>query len=111
MVDPADKKRLAELGKRIDALKGTEVSKPRAGKNFSQASQAWRMIVELVVGIAIGTGIGFGLDALFGTSPWFLVPFVILGFAAGVNVMLGTARELQDDQANRMGGEQEDEGD
>ena len=57
------------------------------------------MIVELVVGILIGSGIGYGLDVFFGTLPWFLVPFTLLGFAAGVNVMLKTAKELQEEQA------------
>jgi ATP synthase protein I len=111
MVDPADKERLAELEKRIDALKRTEVSKPAAGEKFSQANQAWRMIVELVVGIVIGTGIGYGLDVLFGTSPWFLVPFTLLGFAAGVNVMLQTAKELQQDNAAQSAAPDEDERD
>jgi len=46
---------------------------------------------------AIGVGIGYGLDVLFGTMPWFLVPFTLLGFAAGVNVMLKTAKELQEE--------------
>ncbi|MBP9047899.1 MAG: AtpZ/AtpI family protein, partial [Tabrizicola sp.] len=37
---------------------------------------------------------GYGIDALFGTLPIFLVIFSLFGFAAGVKTMLGTAREL-----------------
>lgn len=55
---------------------------------------AWRMVIELVTGLGVGFGIGYGLDVLFGAMPLFLVLFVLLGFAAGVRVMLGTAREL-----------------
>ena len=64
---------------------------------------AWRMVIELVTGIGVGLGIGYGLDVVFGTMPLFLVLFVLLGFAAGVRVMLGTAREL--DRAPGQGAE------
>jgi ATP synthase protein I len=53
------------------------------------------MVIELVAGIAIGFGIGYGLDASFGTLPIFLVGFILLGFVAGVKTMLRTAQEVQ----------------
>lgn len=59
-------------------------------KGLSQANTAWQMIVELVTGLLIG--IGFGLGWLFGTRPL----FILLGFGAGVNVMLRTARDMSE---------------
>ena len=53
------------------------------------------MVIELVVGMLLGLAIGFGLDALFGTRPVFLVVFALLGFAAGVRTMLRTAEEVR----------------
>ena len=53
------------------------------------------MVIELVVGLGMGFGIGYGLDVLFGTMPIFLVLFTFLGFAAGINVMLRTAKEVK----------------
>ncbi len=94
-----DKARLDRLEQRIAAAKKAQEPTRKVETKFSQAQQGWRMIVELVVGILIGTGIGYGLDVLFGTMPWFLVPFTLLGFAAGVNVMLKTAKELQEENA------------
>jgi ATP synthase protein I len=44
--------------------------------------------------MAVGLGIGYGLDALFGTRPALMIVFALLGFAAGVRVMLGTARQI-----------------
>ena len=105
----SDKERLDRLDARLAAAKKAQQPAPKTATKASQAQQAWRMIVELVTGILIGTGIGYGLDSLFGTSPWFLVPFVLLGFAAGVNVMLKTAKELQEDPAPGAGGNEEDE--
>ena len=62
------------------------------------ANQAWRMVTELVAGLVIDLGIGYGLDVLLGTTPIFMVLFILLGLAAGVNVMLRSAREIQDKQ-------------
>jgi len=95
VTDPADKDRLAALDKRIRQLKREDTPGPKMDSHFSQAHLAWRMVTELVTGIIVGFGIGYGLDALFGTLPIFLVLFVLLGFAAGVRVMMRTAGEVQ----------------
>ena len=97
MSEPADQDGLKRLEERIAAVKKTTEPKPRTRveHNIGQASAAWRMVTELVAGLGIGFGIGYTLDAWFGTTPVFLVLFILLGFAAGVNVMLRTAKELQ----------------
>ena len=98
MTDPADKDRLSQLDKRISALKGGDTPASKMEEHHSQAHLAWRMVIELVAGIVIGFGIGYGLDVLLGTIPIFLVLFVLLGFAAGVRVMLRSVKELQEEQ-------------
>lgn len=111
MVDPAEEERLKRLEERIAAMKkAAEPKKPRTRieTNFAHANTAWRMVTELVAGLGIGFGIGWVLDAWFGTKPIFLVLFILLGFAAGVNVMLRTAKEIQKEAeagqaANREG--------
>ncbi|PYE83804.1 AtpZ/AtpI family protein [Pseudoroseicyclus aestuarii] len=98
MPDPQpddDAGRLKALEKRIRDAQGTPQQVPHTDKGYSQGSLAWRMVVELVAGLVIGFCIGYGLDILFGTMPLFLVLFIFLGLAAGVNVMLRSARELQ----------------
>jgi ATP synthase protein I len=55
---------------------------------------AFRMVLELVVGIAIGGAMGYGIDWLIGTVPAFTLVFGLLGFAAGVRVMLRSAKEV-----------------
>lgn len=99
MAEEPDPKRLDALEERLEALKKTQKPEPRGDEHFSMAHLAWRMVIELVAGIAIGFGIGFGLDYLFGTQPLFLVLFILLGLAAGVNVMLRTAKEVGQEQA------------
>lgn len=96
MADDPAKARLQALEARIARVKAAHAPRPAAPKSaVGHGEVAWRMVIELVAGIAIGFGIGYGLDVLFGTMPVFLVLFVLLGFAAGVKVMLRTALELQ----------------
>jgi ATP synthase protein I len=71
------------------------------------ANMAWRMVIELVAGIAIGFGIGYGLDWLFGTLPIFLILFIGFGFVAGVRTMMRTAQEVQKMHMARAADEKE----
>lgn len=98
MTDPDDrdrKVRLEALEARLAAKRAADAPKPHMEEHYSQAQLAWRMVIELVAGLGLGFGIGYGLDALLGTRPFLLVTFTLLGFAAGVNVMIRTAREVQ----------------
>lgn len=47
-----------------------------------------RLSSELVAGVLVGALLGWGIDRLLSISPWGLIVFLLLGFAAGVmNVM------------------------
>ena len=105
MGDLTKEERLKQLEARIAEAKGAqaETSKPHQDEHYSLASQAWRMVIELVAGLGIGFGIGYGLDTLFGTMPIFLVLFILLGFTAGVRTMMRTAAEIQKEQNDTAG--------
>jgi ATP synthase protein I len=95
-----DPDRLRRLEARLDGLK----EKPKSAqtntvKGFSQGEVAWRMVIELCTGMILGMAIGYGLDVLFGTLPVFLIIFSLIGFAAGVKTMLGSARQLAQTKA------------
>jgi ATP synthase protein I len=90
------KRQLEELDARIAAFREAhDEDRPHQEEHYSQAQVAWRMVTEMVAGLGIGFGIGYGLDAVFGTAPFLMVVFALLGIAAGINVMLRTAKELQ----------------
>ena len=55
------------------------------------AGQALKLAGEFAAGILVGAGIGWLIDLWLGTSPWALVVFVLLGFAAGVLNVLRAA--------------------
>jgi ATP synthase protein I len=111
MADEPDPDRLRALEARLQQVKDQARPKPRstAGKGFSQGEVAWRMVIELVTGMIIGMGIGYGLDVLFGTLPVFLAIFTLLGFAAGVKTMLGTAAQMNRAAAERSGAERKED--
>lgn len=84
-----------EIDSRLAEIRKRRTPKPMGSgaAKWKGAELAWRMVVDLAAGIAVGLTIGWGLDSLFGTKPLFMVVFVLLGFAAGVRVMLRSAED------------------
>ncbi len=96
------RKTKAGLDERISALRESRKPAPRRESKYSAASLAWRMVLELVIGMMIGLAMGWGLDSLFGTIPVFLAIFGILGFAAGVRTMMRSADEVKRKRAQAL---------
>ena len=77
--------------RRLDVqLEGKRPAAPERGaRSVPQApgpsplGRAFRMSTEFVAGIIAGGGLGWLLDRWLGTSPWGLIVFLMLGFAAG----------------------------
>lgn len=89
----ADAARLRDLEERLSRMTPKpEASGPMAG--YDKGHIAWRMVTEIVAGILLGCGIGYGLDYLFGTAPFLMILFIFIGFAAGIKTMMRTAAEL-----------------
>jgi ATP synthase protein I len=98
MSDPDDRseaRRLEALEERLAKARSATAPRPHQEEHYSQASLAWRMVIELVAGLMIGFGMGYGIDWLLGTMPIFLVIFIFLGLAAGIKTMLRSAQEVQ----------------
>ena len=72
----------------------------------------FRIGVELVAGVLVGTGIGWGLDSWLRTAPWLMVLFLLLGGAAGVinvhRVMRGMDATIGLGQAQRRADQAKD---
>jgi ATP synthase protein I len=51
----------------------------------------FRLSSELIAGVVVGAGIGWGFDRLLSTSPFGFIVFLLLGFVAGVVNVVRTA--------------------
>jgi ATP synthase protein I len=100
-ISPADrdafKRRASAIGRRLDEVKARRAPDQveAAGVRGKAMGQAFRIVAELVVGVAVGGFIGFTLDRWLGATPWLLVVGLMLGFAGGLMNVVRTARQMQ----------------
>jgi ATP synthase protein I len=83
--------RLGNLDQRLSEFRDRRIKTEQpAGDGEDRAARAsamalgFRLSSELVAGVVVGAGIGWGFDRLLSTSPFGLIVFFLLGFAAGV---------------------------
>jgi ATP synthase protein I len=93
---PADEAALSarfkRLGERLGRVHADRPSKSgtdqRPTADPSAIARGFRLSTEFVAGVVVGAAIGWLLDRWLGISPWGMIVFLLLGFAAGVlNVM------------------------
>jgi ATP synthase protein I len=84
-------RRLKALDQQLEQERGVEQRSEAAGGasgSFPAAAGAFRLATDFLAGVALGVALGWGFDRLFGTSPWGLLVWSLLGFVAGtLNVM------------------------
>lgn len=98
--------RLRRLGERLGQHDRPSDSEPGPGPSAdpSAIARGFRLSTELVAGVLVGAAIGWLIDRGVGTSPWGMIVFLLLGFAAGVlNVMraAGVVKENRLDPPDR----------
>jgi len=79
--------RLKDLSGRIAAEKSehAESAKPSASlQGATGFAKGYRLASEFVAGTLVGGLVGYGFDWLFGTLPFGLIIFLLLGFGAGI---------------------------
>lgn len=73
----------SELGDARARDEAGKQGKQGSGSDASALGAGMRAASEMVAGILVGTGIGYLLDRSFGTRPWLLIIFMMLGMVAG----------------------------
>ena len=80
---------LSAFGEKIKKARKAEESRQVWKRGFDKAPQsalglAFRVSVELVSALAVGTSIGWALDEWLDTRPFLMVAFLFIGGAAGI---------------------------
>ena len=89
--------RLKDLSGRIAAEKSdrAESMKPSVSlEGVSGYAKGYRLASEFVAGTLVGGLFGYGVDYVFGTLPFGLIFFLLLGFGAGILNMARAANRV-----------------
>lgn len=89
-------RRRRELEATLAARRAEEVERERPKPDTPGWGQALRLSSEFIAGVLVGAGLGWIVDRLAGTTPWGLIVFLLLGFAAGVLNVLRSAGMVAD---------------
>jgi ATP synthase protein I len=92
-----------DLRRRLDRLSQTldQENKEQAAQNAPPDASSGnialvlRFASEFVAGVLVGGLIGWGVDWAFGTSPIFLIGFLLIGFGAALTNMVRVAKAAQ----------------
>ena len=80
--------RLQRLGERLGQHQSDRPSENDPGgaadADRSALARGLRLSAEFVAGVLVGAAFGWLLDRWLGTTPWGMIVFLLLGFAAGV---------------------------
>ena len=84
--------RLTESASALEARTAREVSQETAG--HAAASEAWRIVADLLGGVFVGLALGAVVDWYFKTNPWGLIGGVLAGFAISIWMAWRTAQRI-----------------
>ncbi|WP_421696319.1 AtpZ/AtpI family protein [Aestuariivirga sp.] len=89
--------RLKDLSGRIAAERSEQAERAKPPASLQDASgyaRGYRLVAEFVAGTLVGGLIGYGIDWLFGTLPFGLIIFLLLGFGAGILNLARAAKRV-----------------
>ena len=89
-----DKNRISEKINEFQKKYKHQSSNDNDNVKSSAFGLAMRITTDLMSGVIIGGIMGWSFDKLFGTSPWLLIVFFILGVFAGISNVIRTANRM-----------------
>ena len=95
--------RRERLSRALDGQRRQEAEHKPKQSGATGYGQALKLGSEFVAGVLVGVALGWGLDSVAGTSPWGLIVFLMVGFAAGVLNVIRSSGSMN------MSGESSDE--
>jgi ATP synthase protein I len=101
--DPGEHAALDSLDRRLDAVRDRTAEAKRqqveADPRQTRAlGKAWSLAIEMVAAVGVCLFIGWWVDRWFGTAPWGLLGFILLGVATAMWSAIRTAMAMQRQQ-------------
>lgn len=87
--------RLDALDNKLDRLDDSKRDSEPSAKRGTALGIAFRLVTELVAGLAVGAFLGYWIDRILGTMPVFLLIFFFLGAGAGILNVVRAAKQMQ----------------
>jgi len=87
-------KKLLKLEKRINAAKQIiqQREEPTGISNYSP----FKIVIDILSGIAVGVFLGYIFDSYFGTLPLFLFLFAVFGMIGGIYNIYKDVKDLEE---------------
>ncbi len=109
MPEKDDLPSIDEFGEKLDKARPlSEEERLRAAQAHSQGTalgKGMRVGSELLAALLVAGALGYGLDRLIGTLPWFMLFGIFIGFAAGI---LNVQRAMNENNSSlEEGGKEE----
>lgn len=106
-VDPRDddlERRRRNLEAKLATRQQGRHEEKEGASGVTGYGQAMKLSSEFIAGIAVGAVLGWMIDRFTGSSPWGLIVFLLLGFAAGVlNVLRSVGKVAEFGQGSGQG--------
>ncbi len=77
-----------EAARQRAGLDAKKPDRPEGDKRSHPLTFAFRLGAEMIGSLFVACALGWGLDHLLGTKPWFMVGLLPIGVAAGVMNLL-----------------------
>ncbi|MBJ3774272.1 AtpZ/AtpI family protein [Acuticoccus mangrovi] len=103
MAEDDFEERRERLKRQLAAHKQAEEAEKAREQRSSMAgyAAAFRLSTEFISAIVVGLALGYLADWGLGTTPWLMIVFLLLGFAAGVLNVLRSAGLIQSPQIGK----------
>ncbi|WP_374302539.1 AtpZ/AtpI family protein [Ferrovibrio sp.] len=101
----ADLARLEQKLADVQGRRGADQRPEADPRQMQQVGKAWSLAIEMVAAVAVSLFIGWWVDRWFGTAPWGLLGFILLGVAAALWSAIRTALVMQARQQAKQAGE------
>ena len=100
--DEPNRASIEALAQKLEALDKRRVNHDLSAPSNSRvgmkdASKGLKMATEFVCAVIVGALVGYGIDSIFGTLPWFTLLFFCFGTAAGFKNAYASAIGAEDD--------------